>query len=329
MVSDLESHDMKTQYISVVIPVFQGEHSLKPLIDEISAYFQDARTDSGHLMVVSEVLLVHDCGPDRSDLKISQMAQSYPQVKPIWLTRNFGQHAATLAGMSSATGDWIVTMDEDGQHSPEGISKLLDVALDNDLQVVYARPANKPPHTFLRNLTSRLSKRIGRAMTGREAVEYFHSFRIIRGEIGRSLAAYCGYGVFLDVGLLWVAGRIGQCPIKMRAESGRPSGYSFTRLLAHFWNMLLTAGTRPLRLITLLGFVSVVVALLIGGFALYEKVVGNVQVQGWSSLVIVVSFFSGCILLALGMIAEYLAVSIGIAMGKPLYVIGTRSSRLN
>jgi len=320
---------MKTHTLSVVIPVFQGERSLKPLIEEISTYFQAARTDAGHSMVVSEVLLVHDCGPDRSDITINQMAQSYPQVKPIWLTRNFGQHAATLAGMSSATGDWIVTMDEDGQHRPGGIAKLLDVALANDLQVVYAKPDNKPPHGFMRNLTSRLSKRIGRAMMGHEAVEYFHSFRIIRGEIGRSLAAYCGYGMFLDVGLLWVAGRIGQCPMKMRAESGRPSGYSYTKLLAHFWNMLLTAGTRPLRLITLLGFISVVVALLIGTFALYEKVTGNVQVQGWASLVIVVSFFSGCILLALGMIAEYLSVSIGIAMGKPIYVIGTRSSRLS
>lgn len=319
---------MKLQHVSVVIPVFQGELSIKPLVEEISAYFQPSRTGGGHEMVVSEVLLVHDCGPDRSDVVISQMAQTYPQVKPVWLTRNFGQHAATLAGMSSATGDWIVTMDEDGQHAPGGIGSMLDFALDQDLQVVYAQPVNKPPHGFLRNLTSRLSKHIGRAMMGHDAVEYFHSYRIVRGEIARSLAAYCGHGVFLDVGLLWVAGRVGQCPVKMRAENGRPSGYSYSKLLAHFWNMLLTAGTRPLRLITLLGFLSVAVALFIGIYALYEKITGNVQVQGWASLVIVVSFFSGCILLSLGMIAEYLAVSMGIAMGKPLYVIGTRSSRL-
>ncbi len=82
-----------------------------------------------------------------------------------------------------------------------------------------------------------------------------------------------------------------------------------------------------MRLITMLGFFSVAVALLIGAYALYEKMIGNVQVQGWASLVIVVSFFSGCILVSLGMIAEYLAVSMGIAMGKPLYVIGNRSSR--
>ena len=319
---------MKQQHVSVVIPVYQGERSIKSLVDEISVYFQSSKTGGGHEMVVSEVLLVHDCGPDRSDVVINQLAQSYPQVKPVWLTRNFGQHAATLAGMSSATGDWIVTMDEDGQHDPADMGSLLDSALGEDLQVVYAQPVNKPPHGFLRNFTSRMSKRIGRAMMGHEAVEYFHSYRLVRGEIARSLAAYCGHGVFLDVGLLWVAGRVGKCPVKMRAEDGRPSGYTYSRLLAHFWNMLLTSGTRPLRLITLLGFFSVAVALFIGAYALYEKMTGNVQVQGWASLVIVVSFFSGCILVSLGMIAEYLAVSMGIAMGKPLYVIGTRSSRL-
>ncbi len=319
---------MKLQHVSVVIPVYKGECSIKSLVDEISVNFQPSKTAGGHEMVVSEVLLVHDCGPDRSDVVINQLEQSYPQVKPVWLTRNFGQHAATLAGMSSATGEWIVTMDEDGQHDPADICSLLDRALEEDLQVVYAQPVNKPPHGFLRNFTSRVSKRIGRVMMGHEAVEYFHSYRLVRGEIARSLAAYCGHGVFLDVGLLWVAGRVGTCPVKMRAEEGRPSGYTYSRLLAHFWNMLLTAGTRPLRLITLLGFFSVAVALSIGAYALYEKMTGNVQVQGWASLVIVVSFFSGCILVSLGMIAEYLAVSMGIAMGKPLYVIGTRSSRL-
>lgn len=319
---------MKKQHVSVVIPVYQGERSIKSLVEEISDYFQPFKTGGGYEMVVSEVLLVHDCGPDRSDVVIRQLAQSYPQVKPVWLTRNFGQHAATLAGMSSATGDWIVTMDEDGQHDPRDIGGLLDYALGQDLQVVYAQPTNKPPHGFLRNLTSRLSKRIGRVMMGHDAVEYFHSYRLVSGEIARSLAAYCGHGVFLDVGLLWIAGRVGRCPVKMRAEDGRQSGYSYSKLLAHFWTMLLTAGTRPLRLITLLGFFSVAVALFIGIYALYEKITGNVQVQGWASLVIVVSFFSGCILVSLGMIAEYLAVSMGIAMGKPLYVIGTRSSRL-
>jgi len=317
---------MTPQNISVVIPLYQGERSIEALVDEISRYFVPFTSTEGRVFIVSEVLLVHDCGPDRSDVAIRRLVKKYQQIKPIWLTKNFGQHAATLAGMSSAMGEWIITMDEDGQHNPTDIGRLLDYALSEDLQVVWAQPVNRAPHGFIRNFTSRLAKRIGRLMMGRDAVEYFHSYRIVQGEIARSLAAYCGYGVYLDVGLLWIAGRVGRCPVNVRAEECRTSGYTYSRLLAHFWTMILTMGTRPLRLITLLGIFSVAFALIIGGYALFEKISGNVQVQGWASLVILVSFFSGCILVSLGMIAEYLAVSIGIAMGKPLYVIGSRSS---
>jgi polyisoprenyl-phosphate glycosyltransferase len=318
---------MRVEHISIVIPVYQGEKSIESLVGEIARYFEPTSSAEGREYVVSEVLLVHDCGPDRSDVAIRQLAEKHTQIKPIWLTKNFGQHAATLAGMSSATGEWIVTMDEDGQHDPGDIGRMLDCAIDQELQLVYAQPINTPPHGVIRNATSRLSKRIGRLMMGNGAVEYFHSYRMVQGEVARSLAAYCGHGVYLDVGLLWIAGRVGRCRVHVRAQEGRASGYTYSRLLTHFWNMLLTAGTRPLRLITLLGFFSVAVALFLGVYALYEKMTGNVQVQGWASLVIVVSFFSGCILVSLGMIAEYLAVSMGIAMGKPLYVIGTRSSR--
>ena len=315
------------QHISVVIPIYQGENTIEALVSEIAIFFQPIKTGNGREIVVSEVLLIHDCGPDRSDIAISQLAQSYPQIKVIWLTRNFGQHAATLAGMSSASGDWIVTMDEDGQHNPADIPLLVDHAMNEDLQLVYAQPINKAPHGFIRNFSSRFSKRIIRLLMGNYFVEYFHSYRLIRGDVARSLAAYCGQGVFLDVGLLWVAGRIGQYPLNMRSEGNRISSYTSSRLLSHFWSMLLTAGTRPLRLITILGFASVAIALFIGSYVLYEKITGKIDVQGWASIVIVISFFSGCILISLGMIAEYLAVSIGASMGKPLYVISSRSSR--
>jgi len=159
--------------------------------------------------------------------------------------------------------------------------------------------------------------------------DHFNSFRILRGDIARSLAAYCGHGVYLDVGLLWVTERIGCCPVFLRPTDRRVSGYTYSSLIGHFWSMLLTSGTRPLRLITLLGFFSISIAFLLSLTALYSKLTSSVEVQGWASLVIIVSFFAGCILISLGMIAEYLAVSIGIAMGKPLYVIGIRSSRLS
>lgn len=318
---------MSIAIISVIVPVYQGEKTLISLVNELSDYFQPTITGAGHEMVIAEVFLVHDCGPDRSDLVIRHLAEGYSQVKPIWLTRNFGQHAATLAGLSSATGDWLVTIDEDGQHNPKNIADLIDSAISNDLQVVYAQPNGDNPHSFMRNITSRLSKQVARTIMGLDNAVYFHSFRIIRGDIGRSLAAYCGYGVYLDVGISWLAERIGHCRVRLRALTGRSSGYTYSKLIAHFWGMLLTSGTKPLRLIALFGFISLLAGLAVGIFVVYEKLVGNVDVQGWTSLIVLICLFSGSILLALGVIAEYLSIALGISMGKPLYVISDRSNR--
>jgi undecaprenyl-phosphate 4-deoxy-4-formamido-L-arabinose transferase len=245
----------------------------------------------------------------------------------VWLSRNYGQHAATLAGMASATGDWVATIDEDGQQDPVCIGDMLDAALAKSLQLVYAQPTNPPPHGWLRNALSRAAKAITVRLIGESEFGRFNSFRLVDGEIARTLAAYCGNGVYLDIGLFWITARIGHAPVRLRSEMGRPSGYSYIKLLGHFWTLVLTTGTRPLRLITLMGFGSVVLAVAIAGYALYGKVSGGAPVQGWASLLIVVAFFSGCILTALGVIAEYLAVTMSIVMGKPLYVVGSKPTR--
>lgn len=317
---------MSSHRISIVIPVYRGEKTLPTLVGELLPMVNEQLTPAGRRFTISEVLLVHDCGPDRSDQTLEMLSAQHSFVRPIWLSRNFGQHAATLAGMASATGDWVVTMDEDSQQNPADIGAMLDLALADSLQLVYARPINRPPHGWLRNTLSRMTKQLTTQLLGNRQIGQFNSFRLLDGEIARTLAAYCGSGIFLDMGLFWIVDRIGHCPVRLRDED-RPSGYSYLKLLGHFWKLLFTSGTRPLRLITLLGFFCVILALGIAGYALYGKFIGNVPVQGWASLLIVVAFFSGCILTALGVIAEYLVVTMGIVMGKPLYVVVTKPTR--
>jgi undecaprenyl-phosphate 4-deoxy-4-formamido-L-arabinose transferase len=313
--------------VSIVIPVYAGEHSLPKLIGEIEPLTHQHTTPNGNCFVVSEVLLVHDCGPNRSDTTLEALSAQYAFVHPIWLSRNYGQHAATLAGMASATGDWVATIDEDGQQNPVNIGGMLDCALEQSLQLVYALPTNPPPHGWLRNILSWTAKEISTRLLGNRTIGHFNSFRLIDGEIARTLAAYCGNSVYLDVGLFWVTGRIGHHPVRLRNELGRPSGYSYYKLIGHFWHLILTTGTRPLRLITIVGFCSIFLAIAITVYALYGKFSSRIPVQGWASLVITVSFFSGCILAALGVIAEYLAVTMGIVMGKPLYVVSSKPTR--
>lgn len=313
--------------ISVVVPVYAGERTLSSLMSEMASLTQPQVSRKGHHFLVSEILLVHDCGPDRSDLVIADLAEQLPFVRPVWLSRNYGQHAATMAGMASATGDWIVTMDEDGQHDPASISEMLDVGIEQSLQLVYAQPTNAAPHGLVRNFFSRSAKSISTRILGNRTIGRFNSFRLIDGEIGRTLSAYCGNGVYLDVGLFWIAGRVGHCPLLLREEMGRSSGYNFLSLIRHFWRLVLTTGTRPLRLITFMGFSSMLIAICFAVFALYEKFTGQAPMLGWTSLAVVIAFFSGVILTSLGVIAEYLAVTMGIAMGKPLYVVSSKPTK--
>ncbi len=313
--------------VSLVIPVYRGARTLPTLMAEIEPLTVERRTPEGLRFVICEVLLVHDCGPDESDRTIEAQAETFAFVRPVWLSRNYGQHAATLAGMASAVGDWVATIDEDGQQDPVDIATLLDHGVRGRLQLVYARPVNPPPHGAMRNAFSRTAKAITSRVLANDQIGRFNSFRLVDGEIARTLAAYCGNGVYLDVGLFWITGRIGHAPIRLRNEMDRPSGYSYFRLLGHFWNLVLTTGTRPLRLITLLGMSSMALAVAIGLYAMYGHFTGRIPVQGWASLLIVVAFFSGSILMALGVIAEYLAVTMGIVMGKPLYVVSTRPTR--
>jgi len=315
------------QRVSLVIPVYGGEKTLPVLINDIEPLTHESSTPDGKPYVVCELILVHDCGSDRSDLVIQELAEQHPFVQPVWLSRNYGQHAASMAGMASATGDWVVTLDEDGQQDPADIGRMLDTALNESLQLVYAQPMNLPSHGWLRNTLSRMAKAITIKLLHDSPMGKFNSYRLIDGEIARTLAAYCGSGVYLDVGLYWMVGRIGHCPLQLRNEMDRPSGYSYSKLFGHFWNLILTTGTRPLRVITVMGFCSLILSIIITAYALYGKFFLETPVQGWASLLIVVAFFSGATLTSLGVIAEYLAVTMGIVMGKPLYVVSTRPTR--
>lgn len=307
--------------LSVVIPVYQGERTLTAVLDEIAPLVETFLTPEGHRAIVQEVVLAFDHGPDGSAKVIRDLASERSYVKAVWLSRNFGQHAATLAGIASSGGEWVVTLDEDGQHDPRAIGSLLDTALREQADVVYADPTNRPPHGYVRNTASKTSKRLLETVFGGGKASHFNSFRLILGEIGRSVAAYSGTGVYLDVALSWVAANIVTSPVTLREEGDRRSGYSYRRLMAHFWRMILTSGTRGLRLVTAAG-----VAFAVGGiiFALYLIVMrfaGGDIPEGWTSQMVLTALGTGVTLVSLGIIAEYLGVAVNMALGKPAYLI--------
>lgn len=310
-----------THTISVVIPVYQGEQTLHALIAELEPLTSPAVTPDGNPYVVAEALLVYDYGPDRSDTVIRELTRKYPFVRSIWLSRNFGQHAATLAGMASAGSDWVVTMDEDGQHDPAAIAGLLDTAMREHASLVYAKPTNPAPHGPVRNAASKLSKRMLERFTGAKGASDFQSYRLILGNVARSVAAYAGSGVYLDVALGWVAGRIVTSPVELRSEGDRQSGYSGRRLISHFLRMVLTSGTRGLRLITFLGIAVAVMGVLFAIIIIIQRLTGDIAIEGWASTMVVLLLGIGALLFSLGIVAEYIGINVNMAMGRPPYLI--------
>jgi len=306
--------------ISVVIPVYQGEKTLPHVAAEVAAYATPSTTPDGHPFVVTELLLVHDNGPDGSDQTIRDLQATYDFVRPVWLSRNYGQHPATLAGMASSTGDWIVTLDEDGQHDPADMGAFLDMALREQAQVVYADPTNLPPHGFLRNAASKGAKWVFGSILSQGAQASFQSYRLILGEVGRSVAAYAGAGVYLDIALQWIAGSAAFCPVELRSED-RPSGYSLRRLLSHFWRLVLSSGTRGLRIVSGLGVLIAVFGVAAAVYLVIATATNATVPQGWTSSIVVQLLGTGLILFSLGVIAEYIGVAVNMAMGKPIYVI--------
>lgn len=309
--------------VSVVIPVYGGELTLAGVVDEVLSLSTEQRTPDGYPFRVTEVVLVYDNGRDDSARVMRELARRHELVRLVWLSRNYGQHAATLAGMASSGGEWIVTLDEDGQHDPAEIGVLLDTAMREQSPVVYAKPVNKPSHGFLRNSASRGAKWVlTKFFAGSNAQDY-QSFRLVLGSIGRGVAAYAGSGVYLDVALGWVAPAAATAPVTLRDEGDRRSGYSTRRLFSHFWRMVITSGTRGLRFVSLLGAAFAVVGVGVSIYLLVARLTGVDVPEGWASTIVVVLLSAGAVLVAIGIVAEYIGVSVNMSLGKPPYLVTT------
>lgn len=306
--------------VSVVVPVFRGQETLRLLMAEIEPMTRRQATPEGRAFNVSEVILVWDRGPDASDRVIRELARHFSWIRPVWLSRNYGQHPATLAGMASAGGDWVVTLDEDGQHDPSAIGSLLDTAIRESAQLVYGAPVNQPPHGMVRNALSRLAKGFAVRYLVEDVPGGFSSYRLVLGEIARSIAAYAGPGIYLDVALGWVTADIAHCPIESRVEGRPATNYSMRRLASHFWRLVICSGTRPLRLVSGLGMTMAALGVLLSIYFVVQRLTNEVPIAGWTSVIVTVLLVGGAILFSLGVIAEYIGVVLRSAVGRPLYV---------
>jgi polyisoprenyl-phosphate glycosyltransferase len=306
--------------VSVVVPVYRGELTIANLVAELARYATPSKSPRGALFAIEEIVLVHDNGPDRSDVVLAELAESNENVKVVWLSRNFGQDAATIAGMAASRGDWVATLDEDGQHDPDYIGHFLDEALSQRADLVYSRPTNTRPHGFVRNVASMGSKFVLTSLFRFPSGTHFESYRLIRGDISRKLSEVAAAGVYLDVALTWVVGRTATAPIELRSEGREESGYTYRSLFSLFWKMVLCSGTRGLRIVSVLGAVLGLAGIVLAGVVVVQTIDGTTDPDGWASIIVAILLCSGAILFSLGMIAEYLGVALHVLAGRPLFL---------
>jgi glycosyltransferase involved in cell wall biosynthesis len=323
------SHDSPAIMISVVVPVYCGAEYLQNLASQLDALRMEWQ-QRGAPFLLAEAIFVDDAAIDQSAPLLDQLGRMYPWFVPIHLSRNFGQHPATIAGILHSSGDWVVTMDEDLQHKPDLIPLLLREAVCSQLDIVYAKPASGVHESALRDLSSQSFKRMMQWLTDNPNLTNFNSFRLLRGPIARAAASVCSHDTYFDVALSWFTVRIRAVPVEMKDErfirTGH-SGYSLKSLLSHAWRMVFSSQIKILQLGSLVGFGTMGLSVLAGIYYLLIKLLFpyEIQVQGWTSLFLAITFFGGLAAFMLGIALQYLSSLTLKTHGKPTFFAIDRS----
>jgi glycosyltransferase involved in cell wall biosynthesis len=298
--------------ISVVVPVYNSESNLPSLIRRLEAVLTSLAYDY-------EAVLVNDGSPDQSWNIIQDLSHSYPWVRGINLMRNYGQHNALLCGIRAARFDTIVTMDDDLQHPPEEIHKLL-AKLEEGFDVVYGFPEHEP-NGSLRGLASGMTKLALQKSMGAETARHVSAFRAFRTRARDAFTSYQSPFVSIDVVLTWATTKFAAVQVRHDPRREGSSNYTFGMLAKHAMNMMTGFSTVPLQLANLMGFLctafgGVILVFVVGRYLLY-----GTTVPGFTFLASIIAIFSGAQLLALGIIGEYLARMHFRTMERPTYTV--------
>lgn len=298
--------------LSIVIPVYRGAENLPELTAELA---QVLPTLAQHY----EAILVDDGSPDNSWLVIQQLARQYPWLRGIGLMRNYGQHNALLCGIRAAQYNLIVTMDDDLQHPPTEIHKLLD-KLDEGYDVVYGSPAQEQ-HGLWRDLASQITKIALQSSMGVDIARSVSAFRAFRTPLRDAFTSYHSPNVTIDVLLTWGTTRFAAVTVPHVERRHGTSNYTFRKLARHAINMITGFSVLPLQFASLTGFLFTLFGLLVLVYVIGRYLIQGTPVEGFPFLASIITIFAGAQLFALGIIGEYLARIHIRMMDRPVYTV--------
>lgn len=299
--------------LSIVIPVYNSAAILPELVRQLTDHLPAMATDF-------EIILVNDGSRDASWSVIKELSARFPNLRGITLMRNCGQHNALLCGIRSARFATIVTMDDDLQHPPAEIPRLL-AQLDAGYDVVYGTP-QREEHGLLRTLASQMTKMALQKSMGAETARKISAFRAFHTRLRDAFADYRSPFVSIDVLLTWGTTRFAALAVRHDPRQSGASNYTFMKLLTHAFNMMTGFSVIPLQVASFLGFACALFGLLVLIYVIGRYLILGYSVPGFPFLASIIAIFSGAQLLALGIIGEYLARMHFRMMERPTYTIG-------
>ena len=268
-----------------------------------------------------ELILVNDCSKDGSWKIARKLAKKDKRVTAVSLSNNFGQHNATMCGFSFAKGDYLITMDDDLQHPPEEIEKLIKKIIESDYWVIYGQFSSERKYGWFRNIASNAVNSVLSRITG--SGYKVTQFRILKRAVVEKIAEFTQYNVMIDVLIkdLVSVRDVGHCQVEHHERTIGKSNYSVKKLFAYATNMIFSYTLWPLRTATVLGLFFSVVSFLLGLYFLVDYFIHRVPVQGFTSTIVSLAFFSGIILFVLGIVGEYVGRIFLNINRKPQYFV--------
>lgn len=310
-------------YLSTVTPVYQGAAYLEILVLEILKVKEELESIKAPFQIL-ESIFVDDGSIDDSDLVLEKLSKQYPWLVIITLSKNFGQHPATTAGILHSSGDWVITLDEDLQHHPKFILTLLKTVVFNNSDVVYANPEHSVHESGFRDYSSKKFKILISNLTRNPTVVMFNSFRLMRGNIARAAAAVSIDQTYFDIALGWFTKRVSQISLPLKDErfiKSKSSGYSVVKLLSHARRLVQSSELKILRIGTILGLATTIFGVLSIIIVIALKIFYPelIKVQGWASVVILVSIIGGINAFLIGLALENISILLMQSHGKPKF----------
>jgi len=298
--------------LTVVVPVYNSEASLGPLVDRLAPVLP--RIASAY-----ELILVNDGSRDGSWKVVESLCRKHPWIRGVDMLRNYGQHNAILYGIRAARYEVIVTMDDDLQHPPEEMYKLLEV-ISGGFDVVYGTP-RKQTHGFVRNMASRMTKLALQKSMGAETAGRVSAYRALRTRVRDGFVDFRGQFVSIDVLLTWSTSRFAAVEVQHDPRTIGVSNYTYKKLLTYAINMITGFSTLPLQVASILGFVLTLFGIGILTYVVVMYVRFGTTAQGFTFLASIIAIFSGAQLFALGIMGEYLARMHFRMMDRPTYAV--------